>query len=161
MLNVRHKSMILISGALWALIGGMLLRKGLMYLQECSENFQADAYPFASKLVSVMGGTQEAVLALIVLALIVGALKGRTVLKKSACRVIDRIRTLPDPAPLMKMYAPPYWLLYLFMMSLGMLMKVTGLPIDIRGFVDTAVGAALLNGSINYFKAYKALPVVS
>jgi hypothetical protein len=38
------------------------------------------------------------------------------------------------------------------MILLGLSMKWLGLPIEIRGTIDVAIGSALMNGGIAYFR---------
>lgn len=89
---------------------------------------------------------------LVAVALLIGFIKGRTVLAKSANRLVARIKTFEEPTPFHKIYTPSYYLLIAVMMSIGMGMRFFHVPDDIRGFIDVAVGAALLNASMLYFR---------
>lgn len=131
MMNLSHKTLIVISGALWLAIGSWLLPLGLSFIMEGS-------LPESAKIL------------LIALALFIGYFKGKKVLGKSAKKGIERIYTLPNPAPLTQIYKPSYYFLLLAMVGIGFLAKF--LPLDFRGFIDTAIGAALINGSMVYFK---------
>ena len=129
--DVKRKTVALISGALWMVIGVRLLYIGLHRVEE---------------------------VAFIGLGLLVGYLKGRFVLRKGARRVMNRLRTQEEPIDLRTMYHPGYWVLLLGMGCLGMLLKfVPGIPLEIRGVISVAVGAALLQGSTTYFREANAL----
>jgi hypothetical protein len=39
------------------------------------------------------------------------------------------------------------------MMMLGMIFRYLPIPIDVRGFIDLAIGSALMNGAMLYFRA--------
>lgn len=131
MFHFRHKTIIIISGIIWFGIGVMLMRQGLGLL--------------------ALRGDQLAVL-MIAAGLFIGFLKGRKVLGKTALKGIDRISRLPDPMPLTQIYTPRFYALIGCMMALGMSLKYFGLPNDLRGTVDVAIGSALLNGSTFYFR---------
>lgn len=132
MINLSHRSMVLFSGILWLAIGCWLLPLGL--------NFILDGE---------LGDAEK--ISLITSALLIGYFKGKKVLGKSAQKGIQRILSLPDPAPMTSIYKPSYYLLFAAMIGMGMLAKY--LPLAARGFVDTVVGAALINGAMVYFKA--------
>lgn len=152
-MKFKHNSLILFSGFLWLLIGVSLLNLGLKLLT------QAHIY---SSFFSFFGSKEEGATLLIASALLIGILKGKYVLKKSAMKLLTRIYALPNPASFAEAYSKSYLLLIAFMMSLGMLIKYFEVPNDIRGFIDVAVGAALIQGSTHYFRAIltKKLPSV-
>jgi hypothetical protein len=83
--------------------------------------------------------------------IVVGYFKGRHVLAKSAEKGVQRLRQFPNPTPLSSIYSAKYYLLLGGMMGLGFSIKFFGLPNDIRGFVDVAIGLALLYGATIYF----------
>jgi F0F1-type ATP synthase assembly protein I len=129
-MKCEQSKLIIFSGMLWLGVGIFLLNLGLTLLS-----------------------TEP--LFLIPLALIIGVAKGRFVLRKSALRVMDRIRSLPNPAPIAQAYSLGYIILIASMIGIGVLIKVFQCPNDIRGFVDTAVGAGLIQGSLHYFRGAK------
>lgn len=137
MINLSHKTLIVLSGLLWFAIGAWLLPLGLRFLVE-------GELPDSIKIT------------LIVFALFIGYFKGKKVLGKSAQRGIQRILSLSNPAPLSQIYPPLYYLLLASMILIGFLAKF--LPLDLRGFIDTAIGAALIHGSMVYFKAALKVP---
>lgn len=158
MLKFSHRNLIVFSGLVWLAIGGWLMPLGLNFLVTAAKNTEpATARPWLNAMAPYFGGLEMAAIALVVMALFVGYFKGIKVLGKSANRGIARIQSLPNPAPLAQVYAPFYYVLILFMIGLGISMKWFGLPLDIRGFVDTAVGAALINGAMVYFRRASTL----
>lgn len=122
---MKQRTAILLSGALWLAIGIFLLYKGLYLI------------PGSSTLIAV--------------GLLVGFLKGRLILPKSVRRIVARIQALPEPISLKQLYPPSYWILIGSMVGLGLAARL--LPNDIRGFIDIAIGAALMNGAMFYFRA--------
>lgn len=153
MLKFKAKTMIFLSGFVWFFMGTFLMWKGMRYLEEALVVFQSDEYPLLSSLYSIAGGVSEAIVLVVFTALLIGVVKGRFVLGKSACRGIARLQSLPEPILLSNIYPLPYYGLYAVMMGMGMAMSLFKCPHDIRGFVDIAVGSALLNGSLCYFRA--------
>ncbi len=137
-----HKTFITLSGLVWLVVGIFLLMKGLSLITTAHTN--AD---------------QTAVL-LISFGLAIGFIKGRFVLRKTVNRVVDRIRSLPLPIQFSQVYSKGYYFLIGGMILLGMSMRWMPIPIAVRGTVDVAIGFALMNGAILYFRAARA-PVKS
>lgn len=151
MLKLSHSTMTFVSGAIWMGIGVFLLQLGINLL--FTPVFDINA---ASPLINLFKGIlphYEASIMIASVALYAGFLKGKHVLTKTAIKTVERIRSLPNPAPLTEMYGPKYLLLIAFMMGLGMCMKFFGLPNDIRGAIDIAVGSALINGAMHYLRS--------
>lgn len=123
LIYMLHRHWIIISGTLWVIIGALLLKKGFFYTQD----------PFW-----------------VVPAFILGALKAKFIFSKTVDKFIQRILKHKPPIHIKHVYPLPYLFLILFMMGLGFLLKFT--PNTIHGFVDIAVGAALILGGINFFK---------
>lgn len=139
-----------VMGAVWALSGSFLLFKGLQYLALATK--QADL-PLIRRLTGVSGGVEQAALLLISIALFVGFLKGRMVLSKVVKRGLLRLSDKKDPIAIKEIFSKRDLITFAVMMSLGMAFNLFGLVIDIRGAIDVAVGSALVNGSLLYFKS--------
>lgn len=153
MLKMSHKALIIFSGAIWLAVGCFLLPLGLNFLLQAVENTHLGKnYPFLHLLMSFDFSVENAVVFMIAMAMMIGYYKGRYVLGKSALRGVNRIRSFPNPANLKNIYSPTYYILLAFMMGLGLSMKYLGIPADIRGTIDVAIGAALINGSMIYFR---------
>jgi hypothetical protein len=120
--GVMQRNAIRFTGLIWVGVGALLLRKGIVLCPP----------------------------PLLFFGIAVGFLKGRFILKKTAERIAERIFSLQTPFSLFSIYPASYWLLLGGMIALGGMMKLA--PPLIRGFVDTAVGCALVTGSIFYFK---------
>ncbi len=134
-MKIKRTVAVIISGVLWLLIGLMLLTKGLNFL--------------------VAGGREESALVLIAVGLLLGFVKGKFVLSKTVKRTVARIDALPAPIPLSKLYAPSYYLLILGMVLLGISLRWLPVPLEVRGTIDVAIGAALINGAQLYFRSVK------
>lgn len=93
---------------------------------------------------------REKVYIWIAVAAIVGVAKGIFVIRKSASRTIARLKKLPLPAPIYKMYSGKMWLLVLAMMSVGMAIRIFKVPYEIRGPVYLGIGVALISGCSTY-----------
>lgn len=159
MLHFSHRTLITISGLIWFSVGGMLLYKGLNFLVAASKADGGSLW--LNHLATLVGGLELAVIVLVAIALLIGYLKGTRVLAKSADKGSNHIQSLPNPAPVHKMYKPGYFVLLAVMVGLGVAMNVFSVPLDVRGFVDTAVGAALVNGSMVYFRKAVMLKALS
>ena len=147
-MKLKHSTMLSLGGIVWLVVGVSLLRLGLKFLAD-----QPEVVPASLPLLNWMKtffSHGNAVVILIATGLFVGYFKGRYVLGMSAERENTRIKSLPNPAPAQYLYSKRFYMLVAIMMSIGMAMRFV--PIDIRGWVDVAVGTALVNGSVVYFK---------
>lgn len=136
----------LISGLVWMIVGCYLMPLGFKLLLEGSGG------PLIDLLAPYLGGASQVSLLLVALGLFVGYMKGRHVLQKAAVKGIARIQSLPNPSSLAKIYNAKYYLLLGGMVALGMSIKWFGVPHDIRGAIDVAIGAALIQGSMVYIR---------
>lgn len=153
MLKVSHTTMIVISGLVWLVIGCILLPLGLNFVVESilKENLATLHRPLLDSLAPYLDGVEPAALAWIALCLFVGFIKARYVFSKTVKKGIERIQSLPNPASLGQLYTKAYYILLGSMIFLGMLVKY--LPMDIRGGIDIIIGAALINGAVQYFRS--------
>lgn len=151
MFKVSHSTLIFVSGLVWLIVGCFLLILGLNFIvgSLLQEN-AALPHPVLNFLAPYVGGFEQAVPVWIAIALFIGFLKGRRVFSKSVQRSVNRILTLPNPTSLSKIYTPAYYLLLGSMVLLGVLVRFT--TQDIRGGIDVAIGSALINGAVLYFR---------
>jgi hypothetical protein len=163
MFRVKHKILIALAGIVWLIVGASLLTLGLRLITETAiiHQYVAGHPSLLSVLAPISGGYEQAGMVLIALALALGYFKSRFVLIKTVRRAVARIRSFAEPVPIYKLYSPVFYLLIAFMMGLGMLMRASGIPADIRGVVDVAVGSALINGGVQYFRQMAQVPVRS
>jgi hypothetical protein len=148
---MKHRFWIFFSGLVWFAIGGFLTFKGLRLISEAT--FRNDTLCFSWQ--TLFGSPAQVGTLLIALGLVVGFIKGRFVLSKTVHRVSMRIMNLASPIRFFDVYAPSYWILIGSMIGLGISLRFLPIPIDVRGFIDVAVGSALLNGSMLYFRFAK------
>ena len=153
-MKLKPSILIVISGLVWLAVGVFLMQLGVGFLLEgyTTAATNGSGTPLINWISPYAGGFELAALFLVVVALYIGYLKGRYVLGKAAQRGVARILAMPKPIPLSKIYAPRYYLLLGLMILIGMSMKWLGFSNDWRGFIDVAIGAALINGSIIYFR---------
>jgi hypothetical protein len=151
MFKVSHTTLIVLSGLVWLVVGCFLLPLGLNFITEIllKEN-ATQPHPVLHFLAPYVGGLESAALIWIAFTLLLGFLKGRRVFAKGVKRSVNRILSLPNPTHLSKIYTPAYYLLLGSMVLLGVIVRFA--PLDIRGGVDIAVGTALINGAILYFR---------
>lgn len=144
--------LLFVSGISWFVIGIALLSAGMKFVLAALEG---QASLWLHKLMQIAGGKEEGALLLIVLGLLVGFVKGRLVMVRAVQRMVKKLEPLPDPIP----FSTAYGFRDLFLIG-GMIFLGIGLrfvPLDVRGFVDVAVGAALMNGAMCYFRSGLAL----
>jgi len=151
MFKFSHPMLIVISGIVWLAIGAFLLSIGLNFLVE-SGKAPTGSFAFLDLLSKWFGSKDQAVLTLVVLGLAIGYFKGRFILGKAARKGVDRILSFPNPSSLASIYSIRYIALLAVMIGIGVSFRIFHLPFDIRGFIDVAIGAALLNGAMIYFR---------
>ena len=143
---------IVFSGITWFVVGVSLLLFGIkLIVLSAAPGVVPPA--LLSKLALITQNGQHAVLILVMSGLMIGFVKGRFILSKTARRVASRIHSLPHPIKISQVYSLRYIALIACMILLGMSMKWLAIPIDIRGAVDVAIGFALMNGAMFYFRS--------
>jgi hypothetical protein len=140
------------SGILWFAVGVFLLLFGVKLVVFCSIEGAAHSALFA-KLCAMLKSREQTALILVTTGLLLGFMKGRFVLAKTVNRVVGRIRSLSEPIRFLDVYSFGYIALIGSMILLGMAMRWLSVPSDIRGMIDIAVGSALMNGAMFYFRA--------
>jgi len=154
-MKLTHKSLIIISGCIWMAVGLFLFPLGLKFIAGAVQAVPIsaiDQYPLINLIAPYIGGVETAAVFLIAISLMIGTMKAKMVLSKVVVKMVGRITSLPNPANFTDVYGLNYLLLIGFMMSLGMGMRYFGVPTDVRGVVDVAVGSALITGGITYFR---------
>lgn len=155
-MKLKHPHAIILSGLLWMGAGIMLLSKGTKHLINAlsgMENGSGQNFMLIKVFEKISGNPKTGMSALITVAFVLGFIKGRVVLKKSVERVVKRIRSLPSPISLSKIYGLKYYLLIGSMVFISLIFKILPLPVDIKGFIDFAIGIALVNGAMLYFRS--------
>lgn len=143
---------ILISGISWLLIGFLLLKKGIYFIlnsiQESSQTPLIDGLSCILK-----GGRYQIGLCLICIGLFLGLIKNRLILSKTANRISDRVKTsFNHRLSLNEVYDRKYYTILCLMIGFGIAFRWFSLPSDIRGIIDVAIGSALIQGSLLYFR---------
>jgi hypothetical protein len=151
--RLGHVAAIIFSGSIWFVIGFFLLSKGLNFVTAAAHFGELGlTSPLMIRLSLLVGGAQSAALLLIAAGLMIGFFKGRYVLAKSVRKGVQRIIALSEPIALHRVYNMRYYVLILIMVGLGMSMKWFAFPPDVRGMIDIAIGSALMNGALIYFR---------
>lgn len=151
-MRLSKTTWIAISGVIWFIVGIGLLTLGLNFIVYKAQIESHETTSLIAKIAPLAGGREKAALILIVIGLIIGFIKGRFALAKTVRRVVDRILKLDPPIKFSQVYSKGYLLLIAVMILLGLSMKWLGLPMEIRGTIDVAIGSALMNGGVAYFR---------
>ena len=150
---MKHRSWIVCTGFLWAIVGFFLLYKGLHLVAEGSLGLKGQN----SLAITLFGSGEKGATSLVAIGLLIGFIKGRFVLSKTVKRVCSRIAALPLPIRIGDVYSTSYLVLIGSMMLLGMLLRFIPIPLDVKGVIDVAIGSALLNGSMLYFRSAQSI----
>lgn len=130
-----RRTHLLLAAALWTTVGAGLLFFGVRWI------LAAPGWLPAPLVLSASG---------------LGCLKSRFVLRKSAARIVDRIRARGDDRCLGGFLSPATWLLVLAMMAAGQCIRSGPTPQIVVGFLYTAVGTALVLASYAAWRAWRA-----
>jgi hypothetical protein len=144
---------IAISGGIWFIVGVGLLTLGLNFIVYKAQMSPHETTSLIATFAQVAGGREQAALGFVAVGLLIGFIKGRFVLIKTVRRVVERIVALEAPIPFSSVYSKGYLLLIGGMILLGVSMKYLGLPDEVRGLIDVAIGSALMNGASAYFRS--------
>jgi hypothetical protein len=151
-MRLSKTTWIAISGMIWFVVGMGLLTLGLNFIIYKAQMEFHETTSLVAKIAPFTGGREQAALTLIVIGLIIGFIKGRFVLVRTVRRVVERILKLNPPIKIFQVYSKGYLLLIVGMILLGLSMKWLSFPMEIRGTIDVAIGSALMNGAVAYFR---------
>lgn len=149
--NLSRRTLSVFAGSIWLLAGANLLFLGAKFLLQSVELAHSAYLPFLHTLMGLLPN-DVAMPVLAVCGLLVGVLKGMTVIRKAARREVERIANLPQPISITQLYSRRGAILLGLMFCLGFSLRFLSVPLDIRGFIDVAVGAALIMGSASYLR---------
>lgn len=146
-MRIRPKTFSYLSAALWLAVGLFLSNTGIQLLVLSSK--LPGYYPLLELFERTIANTKEsAALVLITIALVIGTIKARTALAKTAKRSVDRHRSFSEAMPIWMLYDKATYFLIGAMMGIGILLRVSGTPTDIRAFILLTVGFALMQGAL-------------
>lgn len=90
-----------------------------------------------------------------VVAVVIGSIKARFILRRTARRIIGRIRERGEGRCLGGFLSPTSWLLVLVMMTAGRFLRSSHLPPTVLGTVYLTIGAALGASSLFFWSAWR------
>lgn len=143
------------AGLLWFAIGIFLLTLGIKFILASlsfPEHAPKAGFSTLNFLKPLIADPQNGCVVLLAVSLLLGYMKGRFVLGKTVQKQVSRIMTLPNPAHIKYLYTKAHYLLIGLMIGLGISMRFLPITLDTRGFIDVAIGSALMNGSMLYFR---------
>jgi hypothetical protein len=135
-------------GLLWMGMGLWLCYRGMRLLQA------AVAAPEQAPCIQWLGGWggfQAGLLTLLALSLGIGFLKGRFVLRRAAVRLVSQWHA--GARQFYRMLMVRTGPIVLLMMGLGMALRFSGIPKDLHGAIDLAIGCALAQGGLAFVRA--------
>lgn len=126
--GVTAKTHLILASMLWTTIGLVLLSRGIVYLK-------------ADNLLPVTA-----------LGIILGSVKSRYLLDRSAIKGVERIKRFGDHTCVGAVYSWQTWLLVLAMMLFGFMLRKSSLPPFLIGVACTAIGWSLFYSSRHGWK---------
>lgn len=152
MFKYRASTLIAFSGAIWLGAGLYLMSLGLNFLVESLTLAHHGQIGPLLSLLNPAASFDQAIVLIVTLGLSIGFVKGKFILAKTVRKTVERVLELRAPIPFWKIYSVKYCLLLGLMMLLGISFKLLGFSLDVRGLIDVAIGSALINGSMHYFR---------
>ena len=136
---LNKNSLISIAGGLWCIIGLFLIFRGFGLYQLAGQEQHS---------------TQIAIILSVITAVLIGLVKGKFVLSKTARKNKARIHGLEDPVHIHQIFAKPFYILIPLMMGLGILLRSYNEYLG--GYVVVAaiycgIGMALIISSRTYW----------
>ncbi|MBC8286500.1 MAG: hypothetical protein H8E42_03395 [Nitrospinae bacterium] len=143
---MNKNSLTSIAGGLWCVIGMFLIFRGFGLYQLAGQEQHS---------------TQIAISLSIITAVLIGLLKGRFVLSKTARKNKARIHELADPVRIHQLFAKPFYFFIPMMMGLGVLLRSYNEYLG--GYVVVAaiycgIGMALIISSRTYWAKESTAP---
>jgi uncharacterized membrane protein len=138
---MSRKELLAIAGGIWVLVGIFLIYRGINLFQLASNEQHA---------------SQNAIMISSIVGLIIGGIKGKFVLAKTARKNIARIDGLSGPLKIHHVFSTPFYGFILGMILLGVLLRTFNGYLG--GYVVVAsiycgIGMALIIASMVYWKA--------
>lgn len=84
---------------------------------------------------------------LVIVGILLGSMKSYLVLNKSAAKGVERIKRFGDKTCIGAVYSWRTWLLVAAMMVLGVMLRMSPVPVAVIGTICTAIGWSLLYSS--------------
>lgn len=154
-MKLSHRTLLSLAALLWLVVGAILLPMGVGFLMDgvlTPQLVRDGSYPLLQAISPYSGGVESSVILLIAASLLIGSIKARRVFSKVVKKSVIKVSSLPNPAKVTAFFDRKYLILVGSMILLGISLRYFAVPKDIRGFINVAVGAALINGSSAYFK---------
>ena len=156
MFSFKRFTWFMVFGSVWLGVGLYLLILGLNFILQVAHlpigMLSTGNAPFFVWVSRIVGGGEATGIDLIVLSLLMGHLKGLMVFRKSVLRMERRLDPYQGFISITKAVPIAYFFLIIFMMGLGISLRLFSVPLDIRGVVDVAVGSGLVRGGMFYFR---------
>ena len=128
------RTQVLLAAAMWSAVGAVLLLVGADWV--------------------LWGAGPHFSPWLIAVAVLVGALKARFVLRRTAARLVERIRSRGDGRCVGGFLSLTSWMFVAAMMGMGYLLRHGLLPRTEVGLIYVAVGSALLLAATSIWRAW-------
>ncbi len=156
-MKFKHRTLLTFAGLVWFAIGIFLLSLGIRFILETVRNPLLTDLPGRFSMLALTSSfikeRNNAVILMLTFGLLLGFLKGRMVLGKTVVRQVERISSLPNPAHIKHLYTKAHYILIASMIGLGVSMRFIPITLDTRGVIDVAIGSALMNGAMLYFRS--------
>ncbi len=136
--TVSRRWLFLLAGIMWTGVGVMLLARAWIWLS---------ALPLSWEI------------GLILVSAVIAVLFYKFMFTKTVNKNIRRVCGLPDPVCLFAFNSPKGYILIVFMITLGIMLRRSGLDTRILAFVYASMGGALLLASLHFYGQFHRVAV--
>ncbi len=116
--------------AFWSLVGVFLVSRGLLVGSQIASPLILALVAFFSVLIA-WG-------------------KGQSILAPLALKNLKRLRSIPQPSPMYRMFSKASWIVIAFFVCLGISLRFVPMPMGLRATILLGVGGAMLVGAAGY-----------
>ncbi len=159
-MSFTRASLLRAASMTWFSIGLFLMTRGIDLIvpdvdsSTIPQATQKNMSPLFNWACSFTGITSvEISLFFILLGLVLGMIKARTIFKNAVMKNVERILQLPEKTSLIQAFAKKDYIIMASMMLFGFLLRSLGVYDDLRGLILVAVGAGLIQGALLYIQA--------
>lgn len=152
-MKFEKHSLISIVGMVWFIVGIFLLFSGLKLIfftglikgQSFTPIISVIMYAFTGAIIPTM-------IVIVFLGLLLGYAKSKWAFVRVIRKTVQRIYPMPGLVRISNLYRLHEILLIFAVIALSRIVQFIHLPLDIQGVVNIAIGSALINGAVVYFR---------
>lgn len=152
-MKFEKHSLITIVGMVWFIVGLALLFSGLEMIF-LIDFLQGQTFtPLINILMyAFTGAIIPSIIVICLVGLLLGYVKSKWALVRMIGKTMERIYPLSGLVRISNLYRLHEALLVIAVITLSRVIKIFPIPLDVQGVINIAIGSALINGAVIYFR---------